>query len=123
MTNDLLFLFASSFEQTGGGILDTAGGVVCFVKCIFVRPGIKPPAQEFRFLFFHVEECQGVAVRRIFPTVRRILVRNQKLYDRIMGKWQKAGKGDYQIAERRDDRIRTDEENVTKFLTMGGFYT
>ena len=78
---------------------------------------------ENNFLFFFVENCQDIAVRRIFPTVRRILVRNQKLYDRMMGKWQKAGKGDYQIAERRDDRIRTDEENVTKFLTMGGFYT
>ena len=74
------------------------------------------------FVFF-VENCQDIAVRRIFSAVRRILVRNQKLYDRMMGKWQKAGKGDYQIAERRDDRIRTDEENVAKFLTMGGFYT
>ena len=74
------------------------------------------------FVFF-VENCQDIAVRRIFSAVRRILVRNQKLYDRIMGKWQKAGKGDYQIAERRDDRIRTDEGNVAKFLTMGGFYT
>ena len=110
-------------QKTGGGILDTAGGVFCFIECIFVRSGIKPPTQEFRFLFFRVEKCQDIAVRRIFPTVRRILVRNQKLYDRMMGKWQKAGKGDYQIAERRDDRIRTDEENVTKFLTMGGFYT